>query len=104
MKKAHVSVRSKVKEAKEGKEAWNMGSSSALVVDGDRLVIATMGNYRAIVCENGLARQISCDQDPTKQRWHRRLMLGNLLSLLTRLIVFFQARMSLCKKTTKKSR
>ncbi|XP_023547775.1 putative protein phosphatase 2C-like protein 44 [Cucurbita pepo subsp. pepo] len=76
MKKAHVSVRSKVKEAKEGKEAWNMGSSSALVVDGDRLVIATMGNYRAIVCENGLARQISCDQDPTKQRWHRRLMLG----------------------------
>lgn len=76
MKKAHLSARTKVREAKEGKESWKMGSSSALVIDGDKLVIASMGDYRAILCEDGLAHQISCDQDSTRQRWPRRLMLG----------------------------
>ncbi|KAL0551188.1 hypothetical protein IC582_010274 [Cucumis melo] len=76
MKKAHLSARTKVREAKEGKEGWKMGSSSALVIDGDKLVIATMGDYRTILCEDGLAHQISCDQDPTTQRWSSRLMFG----------------------------
>lgn len=78
MKKAHLSARTKVREANEGNGLWKMGSASALVMDGDRLVITSMGDYRAIVCEDGLAHQISCDQHPTKQRWPRRLMIGNL--------------------------
>lgn len=78
MKKAHMSARAKVREGNEGKDLWKMGSASALVMDADRLVITTMGDYRAVVCEDGFAHQISSHQHPSNQRWPRRLLFGNL--------------------------
>lgn len=55
-----------------------MGSASALVIDGERLVIASMGDYKAVLCEDGIAHQISCDRHQTDQRWPRKLIPGNL--------------------------
>ncbi|XP_022138432.1 putative protein phosphatase 2C-like protein 44 [Momordica charantia] len=72
MKKAHLSARTK-----ENKELWKkMGSASALVIDGERLVIASMGDYKAVLCEDGIAHQISCDRHQTDQRWPRKLIPG----------------------------
>lgn len=103
MKKAHLSARTKVREAKEGKESWKMGSSSALVIDGDKLVIASMGDYRAIVCEDGLAHQISCDQDSTRQRWPRRLMLGNLSFATLSIHILFSTSKDIRRENSQKS-
>ncbi|XP_023000535.1 putative protein phosphatase 2C-like protein 44 [Cucurbita maxima] len=87
MKKAHQSAKTKTRDENEGKGPWRMGSASVLVIDGDRLVITCMGDYRAIVCEDGVAHQISCDQHSSKQHWHRRLTLGMKLRTSSEIVV-----------------
>ncbi|KAM1944112.1 hypothetical protein ACFX15_012364 [Malus domestica] len=76
MRKAYLGARSKVREASE--ETKGVGSVSALVIDGEKLVLANMGDYRAVVCKDGLARQIgSRNKQSTKKSWSHRFFRGN---------------------------
>lgn len=77
MRKAYLGARSKVREASE--ETNGVGSVSALVIDGEKLVLANMGDYRAVVCKEGLARQIgSSNKQSTKKSWSHRFFRGTV--------------------------
>ncbi|KAK2997715.1 hypothetical protein RJ639_025770 [Escallonia herrerae] len=56
MKKAYLGAKVKIDGTEKTEEAWNLGSASAIVVDGEKLVMANMGNYRAVVCRDGAIR------------------------------------------------
>lgn len=66
MKKAYISTRAKIYEEEKAKDI--KGSTTALVLNGESLVAASFGGYRAVVCRNGLAAELG--------RKHRRLQKG----------------------------
>ncbi|KAJ0034986.1 hypothetical protein Pint_25093 [Pistacia integerrima] len=80
MRKAYLGARAKVREAQKEDETWRVGSASAMVINGEKLVIANMGDYRAVVCRDGVAHQISSGptghQQTAKRHWTRRLFSG----------------------------
>lgn len=59
MKKAYVDARAKMRGTKNPEERRKVGSASAIVIDGENLVIANMGDYKAVVCKEGEAYQIT---------------------------------------------
>ena len=77
MRKAFLGARSKVREASE--ETKGVGSVSAMVMDGEKLVLANMGDYRAVVCKDGFAHQIGTkNKQSTTKIWSHRLFRGNV--------------------------
>lgn len=78
MTKAYLNARSKLKEnGISEKTMLNVGSASAIVIDGEKLVMAQMGDYRAIVCKDGMAHQLQPrHQRRGKRHWPRRLISG----------------------------
>ncbi|KAL5848837.1 hypothetical protein ACOSQ4_006850 [Xanthoceras sorbifolium] len=81
MRKAYLSARAKGREAQKEDETWRSGSASVMVINGEKLVVANMGDYRAVVCRGGVAHQISSgNQQTTKRHWYRRLFSGRILA------------------------
>ncbi|XP_059632338.1 putative protein phosphatase 2C-like protein 44 [Cornus florida] len=77
MRKAYLGARAKLRETQKPEETWKAGSASAIVINGDKLVIANMGDYKAIVCRDGDAYQISRrKQQAAKRHWSRRFIPG----------------------------
>lgn len=80
MRKAYLWARAKMREAQEADadETWRVGSASVMVINGEKLVIANMGDYRAVVCRDGVAHQINSNhQHPAaKRHWSRRYFSG----------------------------
>ncbi|CAN4091100.1 unnamed protein product [Withania somnifera] len=74
LKKAHVNAKAKVRETEKVECTWKMGSASAIVINGERLVLANMGEYKAVVCRDGEAFEINRrQQQPTKPHWSHKL-------------------------------
>ncbi|KAK1308518.1 putative protein phosphatase 2C 58 [Acorus calamus] len=40
---------------------------TAILINGQKLVVANVGDSRAVICKNGIAKQLSVDHDPS--RW-----------------------------------
>lgn len=83
MRKAHVGARGKMREKAEkekGKVGGSGGSASAIVINGEKLVMANMGGYRAVVCRDGEAHQINRTRQNqgTKKHWSRKLIPGSI--------------------------
>ncbi|PQQ17240.1 putative protein phosphatase 2C-like protein 44 [Prunus yedoensis var. nudiflora] len=79
MRKAYLGARAKTRESTE--ETHGVGSVSAMVIDGEKLVLANMGDYRAVVCRDGLAHQIgSRNNQSGKRHWSQRFFKGNAAS------------------------
>ncbi|CAL5208205.1 unnamed protein product [Lathyrus oleraceus] len=73
MKRAYVGVRAKMRE-----ETSRMGSASVMVINGEKLVIANIGNYRVVVCRDGMAHQkTDTYQQSAKRHWSHRIFSGN---------------------------
>ncbi|KAL7220096.1 hypothetical protein ACSBR2_013036 [Camellia fascicularis] len=91
MRKAYLSARAKMREAEQvSEETKKIGSASALVIHGEKLVIANMGDYRAVVCRDGEAHQISRRQQHhqgTKRHWSRKFIPGVLRIPKVRILV-----------------
>ncbi|XAR48952.1 Phosphoprotein phosphatase [Bertholletia excelsa] len=94
MRKAYRGARNKMREEKE--DASKVGSASALVINGEKLVTASIGDYRAVVCRDGEAHQIGArHQQGVKKHWSRRLIpacysgggLGNSSSKNSEIVV-----------------
>lgn len=41
---------------------------TAILIDGEKLVVGNVGDSRAILCRNGEAKQVSVDHDPLKEK------------------------------------
>ncbi|CAN4120550.1 unnamed protein product [Withania somnifera] len=74
LKKAHLNAKAKVRETEKPECTWKLGSASAIVINGERLVLANMGGYKAVVCRDGEAFEINRrQQQPTKPHWSHKL-------------------------------
>ncbi|KAJ7979841.1 putative Protein phosphatase 2c [Quillaja saponaria] len=81
MRKAYLGARAKIRETKKSDEINRSGSASVMVINGEKLVIANMGEYRAIVCRDGTAHQITSRRHQIpKRHWSRRFFLVRLLA------------------------
>ena len=64
-------VLKKKKVTADGEERSRRGGSTAvtvILVNGETLVVANVGDSRAVVCEAGEARQLSVDHEPLRER------------------------------------
>lgn len=41
---------------------------TAILINGQKLVVANVGDSRAVICKNGVAKQLSIDHEPSKER------------------------------------
>lgn len=78
MRKAYLGARAKVREAQKEDETMRAaGSASVMVINGEKLVTAYLGGYRAVVCRDGVAHQMSSKHNAgTRRHWTRRLFPG----------------------------
>ncbi|KAJ1398940.1 PPM-type phosphatase domain [Sesbania bispinosa] len=80
LKRAYLGVRTKIREEHRSEETCRMGSASVMVINGEQLVIANMGDYRTVVCRDGIAYQTTGTyQQSAKRHWSRRLFAGNAI-------------------------
>ncbi|CAK9323683.1 unnamed protein product [Citrullus colocynthis] len=63
-KKTDEEILDKVKQLGKG------GSTAvtAILIDGHKLVVANVGDSRAVLCRNGVTEQLSVDHEPTKEK------------------------------------
>ncbi|RDX88344.1 putative protein phosphatase 2C-like protein 44, partial [Mucuna pruriens] len=89
LKRAYLGVRTKIKEAhKPEEETCRISSTSVMVINGEKLVIANMGDYRTVLCRNGVAYQIiGRHNQSTKRHWYRKLFSGTKYSKGSELVV-----------------
>ncbi|XP_058200895.1 putative protein phosphatase 2C-like protein 44 [Rhododendron vialii] len=97
MRKAYVGARGKMKERAEEKgkrkekgKVGGCGSASAIVINGEKLVMANMGGYRAVVCRDGEAHQINRtrqNQGTPRRHWSRKLIPGVIRMPKVRILV-----------------
>ncbi|AES61087.1 putative protein phosphatase 2C-like protein 44 isoform X2 [Medicago truncatula] len=81
MKRAYLGVRAKMREEHRYEETCRMGSASVMVINGEKLVIANIGNYRVVVCKDGMAHQkTDTYQQSAKRHWSRRIFSGNAVA------------------------
>ncbi|XP_058770753.1 putative protein phosphatase 2C-like protein 44 isoform X2 [Vicia villosa] len=81
MKRAYLGVRAKMREENRYEETCRMSSASVMVINGEKLVIANIGNYRVVVCRNGMAHQkTDTYQQSAKRHWSHRIFSGNAVA------------------------
>ncbi|XP_038981999.1 probable protein phosphatase 2C 62 [Phoenix dactylifera] len=68
IRKAYIITDSKILE--QAVELGRGGSTAvtAILIDGVKLVVANVGDSRAVICRNGVATQLSVDHEPSRER------------------------------------
>jgi protein phosphatase 1L len=41
---------------------------TAILINGEKLVVANLGDSRAVICKNGVAKQLSVDHEPSREK------------------------------------
>ncbi|KAK6914113.1 PPM-type phosphatase-like domain [Dillenia turbinata] len=84
MRKAYLETRTKATEVQEDDETCKAGSASAIVINGEKLVLANMGDYEAVVCRDGEAYQITKrhHHHTAKRHWPLKFPLWKIPSTM----------------------
>ncbi|GFY82780.1 protein phosphatase 2C family protein [Actinidia rufa] len=82
LEKAYLNARAKIRQAEKAEERKRIGSASALVINGEKLVITHMGDYRAVVCRDGVkrllkVRKLASDIVGTKSAKSSEIVVGD---------------------------
>ncbi|KAG6757340.1 hypothetical protein POTOM_037648 [Populus tomentosa] len=81
MIKAYLAARAKIRETQKSDETWKAGSASVIVFNREKLLTANMGDFRVVVCRDGVAHQMKSKHQRTAKRlWSHRLLSGRILS------------------------
>lgn len=82
LKRAYLGVRTKIREAhKPEEETCRIGSTSVMVINGEKLVIANMGDYKTVLCKDGVAYQTTGKHNQSaKRHWCRRLFSVRMIA------------------------
>ncbi|KAF8401935.1 hypothetical protein HHK36_012886 [Tetracentron sinense] len=77
MRKAYLCTRAKISEGEKANERGKLGSTSVIVINGEKLVAANMSDYRAVVCRDGVAHEMGKrHQRRAKKHWSLNLIPG----------------------------
>ncbi|KAJ6911272.1 phosphatase 2C-like protein 44 [Populus alba x Populus x berolinensis] len=81
MRKAYLAARAKIRETQKSVEALKAGAASVMVINREKLVTANMGDFRVVVCRDGVAHQMKSKHQQTARRhWSHKLFSGRMLS------------------------
>ncbi|CAI9118145.1 OLC1v1019671C2 [Oldenlandia corymbosa var. corymbosa] len=77
LRKAHLNCRAKLRE----EETDHMSSATAIVINREKLVVANMGEYKAILCRNGKAHHIKEKKQGRglTRQWSRQFIPSSFL-------------------------
>lgn len=84
MRKAHLNVRASIGEAEKAEETLKLNSATAIVINGGKLVVANMGDYKAVLCRDGKAYQIREKYGGFRRHWSRKFIPGKKNDFLSR--------------------
>ncbi|KAE9592312.1 putative protein-serine/threonine phosphatase [Lupinus albus] len=88
LKRAYLTAKAKIREGNKSEETCRIGSTSVMVINGEKLVIANLGDYRTVLCKNGIAQQITgMHKKSTKINWFHALFSGTKDSTGSELVV-----------------
>ncbi|CAL1411029.1 unnamed protein product [Linum trigynum] len=76
IRKAYLSAKAKIREGLKPDEILRIGSASAMVINAEKLLVASMGDYRAVVCRDGVAHDSGDKHSSSRRHWTRRLFSG----------------------------
>ncbi|KAL5139104.1 putative protein phosphatase 2C-like protein 44 [Glycine soja] len=89
LKRAYLGVRAMIREQHKLEETCRMGSASVMLIDGEKLVVANMGDYRIVVCRDGIAHQTTGTYlQSAKIHWSRRFFAETKYMLYHSLFLF----------------
>ncbi|GMH28509.1 hypothetical protein Nepgr_030352 [Nepenthes gracilis] len=77
MRKAYLNAKAEFGETVDAEEKLTVGSASLMVINGQKLVVANIGDYRAVMCRDGMAHQLGTRHRYTRRKhWPRRFLSG----------------------------
>jgi protein phosphatase 1L len=68
IKRAYRITDTKILEKETDFERGGSTAVTAILINGIKLVVANVGDSRAVICKNGVAKQLSVDHEPSKER------------------------------------
>ncbi|PIA36578.1 hypothetical protein AQUCO_03300046v1 [Aquilegia coerulea] len=68
IKRAYRITDTKILEKATDFERGGSTAVTAILINGIKLVVANVGDSRAVICKNGVAKQLSVDHEPSKER------------------------------------
>ncbi|XP_019451969.1 PREDICTED: putative protein phosphatase 2C-like protein 44 isoform X1 [Lupinus angustifolius] len=88
LKRAYLTAKAKIREANKSEETCRIGSTSVMVINGEKLVIANLGDYGTVLCKHGIAQQITgMHKKSAKINWFQGLFSGTKNSTGSELVV-----------------
>ncbi|KAE8704758.1 putative protein phosphatase 2C-like protein 44-like isoform X2 [Hibiscus syriacus] len=81
IKKAYPGAKAKAREEQKEYVTFQAESASVMVINREKLVVANLGGYRAVVCRDGVAHQLSSKHyGGARRHWARRLFPVRILA------------------------
>lgn len=78
LKRAYLGAKAKIRETQKSEESCLIGSTSVMIINGEKLVLANIGDYRTVLCKDGVAHQTHgrYNHPSAKKHWYHRLFSG----------------------------
>ncbi|KAJ6719403.1 PROTEIN PHOSPHATASE 2C-LIKE PROTEIN 44-RELATED [Salix purpurea] len=68
MRKAYLAAIAEIRETQKSDETWKAGSASVMVLNREKLLTANMGDFRVVMCRDGVAHQMKSKHRHTAKR------------------------------------